>query len=306
MFKTITLLFSILLFMSCQPKGEDTSVNYSNTPQDSIFEAFWQDGKAEVSVYQLSQNRYNAIHQGKVVSIFVREDFLTDKQVKNETYESKSSAPILKNIVRTNFITGIYDYSLHTSVFTPINQSRFSTLKVTNTMQEWCGTTFLQMNYKNGMYFMEQRSYFEKEGDRRVQLEQAVVEDALMNQIRLDYKNLPIGAFNIISKLSYTALKHKALKTYKATASLSEYKGEIFEGKDLLEYRYAVAEQKREVTLVFESVSPYRIVGFTETYPSAFDEQVRTTTGVLLSSERLAYWGMNEPEDTEIRKKMGL
>ena len=162
------------------------------------------------------------------------------------------------------------------------------------------------MNHKNGVYFLEQRSYFEKEGDRRVELEQAVVEDALMNQIRLDYESLPIGEFKLISKLSYSAMKHIPLQTYHAIGELNKYNGTAFEGESLLEYRYTVAEQKREVTLVFESVSPFKIVGFTESYPSAFDKEVRTTIATLISNERLAYWGMNAPKDAEIRNKIGL
>tara|TARA_B110000503_G_scaffold143719_1_gene247602 strand:- start:1979 stop:2899 length:921 start_codon:yes stop_codon:yes gene_type:complete len=306
MFNYLALFFSFILIISCQPQKEKSEVNDSIVKTNTKFDSYWQDGKAEVSVYALFQNRYNAIHPGKVVSIFVQEDFLTDKQVKNESYESKSSTPILKNILRTNFTTGIYDYSLHTSVFTPINQGRFSTLKVTNTIQEWCGTTFLQMNHKNGVYFIEQRSYFEKEGDRRVELEQAVVEDALMNQIRLNYKSLPVGEFKFISKLSYMALKHQPLKVFSAIGVLNDYKETAFNGENLLEYRYTIAEQKREVTLVFESVSPFKIVGFTESYPSAFDEEVRTTIATLISYKRLAYWGMNAPKDAEIRKKIGL
>ena len=45
---------------------------------------YWTQGKAEVNVYELSQNRYKENHSGNVVSIFVTEDFLTEKQVKNE------------------------------------------------------------------------------------------------------------------------------------------------------------------------------------------------------------------------------
>jgi hypothetical protein len=300
------LFFSLVVFASCQPKVEKEETSSSDSKRISIFNAQWQDGKAEVSVFELSQNRYNAIHPGKLVNIFVLEDFLTDKQVKNETYESKSSTQVLKNIVRSNFTTGIYDYSIHTSVFTPLQQDRFSTLKVTNTMQEWCGTTFLQMNLKNGQYFLEQRSYFEKEGDRKVELQQAIVEDALQNQIRLDYKRLPAGEFKFIPKLSYTALKHKPLELYTAIGELQEYKDTLFEGENLMEYRYKIAEQEREVVLVFESDSPFKIVGFTESYPSAFDGEVRTTTARLISTERLAYWGMNAPKDAEIREKIGL
>ncbi len=301
----VFLFLSFIAFISCEPKIENfNSASVTNNANFDI--SHWQDGKAEVSVYQLNQNRYNAMHPGKLVNVFVLEDFLTDKQVKSESNQNEKSAPILKNIRSAKFTTGIYDYSLHTSVFTPLNQKEYSTLKVTNTMQEWCGTTFLQLNEKKGNYVLEQRSYFEKEGDKTVKLEKAVVEDALMNQIRLDYEKLPAGEFELISKLSYLALKHKPLKVYKAFGAISKYKASDFEGEELLEYRYSIKEQNREVTLIFEGVSPFKIVGFTESYPSAFDKKIRKTTAKLISNERLAYWGMNSPKDAEIRNKIGL
>ena len=301
------LFLSFLAFIACEQKNsvEDFDSVNANT-SNNFNKSHWQDGKAEVSVFQLTQNRYNALHPGNLVNVFVLEDFLTDKQVKNESNKTENSTPTLKNIRSSKFTTGIYDYSLHTSVYTPLNQKKYSTLKVTNTMQEWCGTTFLQLNEKKSNYVIEQRSYFEKEGDKKVKLEKAIVEDAFMNQIRLDYEKLPIGEFELISKLSYTALKHEELKIYKASGEIIKYEETDFEGKNLLEYRYSIKEQSREVSLVFEGVSPFMVVGFTESYPSAFDKKIRTTTAKLISCERLAYWGMNSPKDAEIRNKIGL
>ena len=59
---------------------------------------YWSQGKAEVNVYEVSQNRYQENHSGQLVSVFVTEDFLTDKQVKNERYINVNSTWILKNI----------------------------------------------------------------------------------------------------------------------------------------------------------------------------------------------------------------
>ena len=100
---------------------------------------YWSQGKAEVNVYNVSQNRYQENHSGQLVSVFVTEDFLTDKQVKNERYVNKNSTWILKNIQIKKFTTGVYDYSLFNSVFTPIDRTKFpKTLKVSASSQEWC------------------------------------------------------------------------------------------------------------------------------------------------------------------------
>lgn len=301
------LFISFIALVACEPKMKVDELNAANSSTKSDFnKSYWEDGKAEIAVYDLVQNRYNELHPGKLVSVFVLEDFITDKQVKNERYISKSSTQVLKNIRISKFTTGIYDYSLHSTVFTPINQKQFPTLKVVNTMQEWCGSTFLQLNYKNDKYEVQQRSYFEAEGDRQLTIPTAVIEDALMNQIRLDYKALPLGVFPIIPRLEYIALKHKDLLSVKAEGSVSVYSENDFSGEELLNYTYRVKSQNRVVELVFEKEAPNTIVGFKESYPSAFDGEIRTTTAKLISSERLAYWGMNSPKDAEIRNKIGL
>jgi hypothetical protein len=53
--------------------------------------SYWSEGKAEVNVYEVSQNRYQENHPGQLISIFVTEDFLTDKQVKNEYYTNRTN-----------------------------------------------------------------------------------------------------------------------------------------------------------------------------------------------------------------------
>jgi len=55
---------------------------------------YWYQGKAEISSYQLEQARYSDVHPGEAVLVFVTEDFLTDKQVKNDNYTNKNSALI--------------------------------------------------------------------------------------------------------------------------------------------------------------------------------------------------------------------
>ena len=114
---------------------------------DLALNSYWSQGKAEINVYEISQNRYQENHSGQLVSVFVTEDFLTYKQVKNEQYQNKNSTKILKNIQLKKFTTGVYDYSLFSSVFTPIDRSKYpKSLKVSASSQEWCGTIYTQFN----------------------------------------------------------------------------------------------------------------------------------------------------------------
>jgi hypothetical protein len=268
---------------------------------------YWTQGKAEVNVYELSQNRYRENHPGQVVSVFVTEDFLTDKQVKNERYTHPNSTWILKNIQLKKFTTGVYDYSLFTSVFTPINRSAFpNTLKVTASSQEWCGTIFTQLNLQKKGYRYQQNSYFEKEGDVLNEVPQVFLEDEIYTVLRMGPTFLPTGDFKMLPALNFMQLKHLPNSAFAATAVIEPYTENEFKGEELHQYRVRMLDLKRELRIVFENKAPYKIVGWLDSFPSAFDKKIRTTKAVLTQQKMLAYWGLNSLTNAALRKELGL
>nr|MBC8554458.1 hypothetical protein [Candidatus Brocadiales bacterium] len=119
-------------------------------PDESDFHSYWYNYGAEITRFELEQNRYGEIHSGHANLIYVTEPFLPDIHVKSD-YESsrKKSIPVLKLNLIKRFNTGIYDYSMMKSVFTPIpteGQQYSKTLKVSTTRQDWCGHVYLQYN----------------------------------------------------------------------------------------------------------------------------------------------------------------
>lgn len=270
---------------------------------------YWYQGQAEVSVYDLAQNRYQDVHPGQAVLIFVTEDFLTDKQVKNDNYKNPNSVPILKMNAIARFTTGIYDYSIMSSVFTPVRTAEQPfTLKVTNSVQDWCGQVFGQINYRNGQYEEMLNSYFENEGDQnnKVPATATMLEDELMNRIRMGWESLPVGEVALVPSLQFMRLRHKPYAAHKATASLADYKGDTYKGEGLKVYRIAYPDFDRTLEFVFQAKTPYLIEGWQDTYPSAFDGQKRTTTAIRQQTVLEAYWGQNKLSDTAKRKDLGL
>ena len=92
------------------------------------FGDYWYQGKAEITSYEMEQARYGEIRKGHAVLIFVTEDFSKSKQVKldNPQKDPEDAVKILKlNFVR-KFITGIYPYSIMTSVFTCFRQGHMA------------------------------------------------------------------------------------------------------------------------------------------------------------------------------------
>lgn len=302
--KKVALIISfVLLFFqySCSQttqKSQQKEVDISK---------YWTQGLAEINVYSLSQNRYKENHEGQLISIFVREDFLYEKQVKNERYTNQNTTPILKNIQLRKFPTGVYDYSMFTSTFTPIDREQFpKTLKVSSSSQEWCGNVYLQFNYKDNAYNTELRSYFENEGDSNVIIKEGILEDELFNLIRLDPNSLPQGDFEVIPSANYIQLRHVKLTSVAAKGTLNTYIGKDFSGTDLQEYTVSIPSLKRTLNIVFENQAPYKIVGWLDAYPSAFDKKVRTTKVTLKQQKMLDYWSKNLLNDVKLRKELGI
>ena len=267
---------------------------------------YWYQGKAELNNYDLEQIRYGEIHPGQVTMIFVSEPFLAGRQVKDDNGTDPTSTPALKTNQVRRFTTGIYDYSQMTSVFTPALTSEHPhTLKVTTSVQDWCGQTWLQMNYAGAdRWSTSLRSYFEKEGDVRESVPADFLEDELFNRIRMGYDHLPQGTFNVVPANGYLVMMHKPLAAAKATLALADYSGDRFAGENLKSYSVDFTGLDRRVEIVFDAAAPYVIRGWTETYPS----RGKTLTTVATLREQLLepYWGQNGVADSTKRAEIGL
>ncbi len=268
---------------------------------------YWYQGQGELNVYDLQQNRYQGIHPGQVLLIFVTEDFLADQQVKNDNYKQPNSTPILKLNAISRFTTGLYDYSLMTSVFTPVKNSGFGhTLKLTHTAQDWCGQAFSQINFREGQYRHQLRSYFENEADQENTIPAALLEDEILNRIRMNWQALPQGNLAVVPSMNFLRLRHKAFKAYPATLALADYSGTDFQGEKLKVYTVRYPELERQLDIVFHAEPPYLIEGWKDTYPSAFDNQVRSTIAKRTSTVLEEYWSQNANTPENQAKRNGL
>jgi hypothetical protein len=77
-------------------------------------------------------------------------------------------------------------------------------------------------------------------------------------------------------------------------------------GKNLMEYKMEYAQLKRSMSIIFENKAPYKIVGWFETFPSAFDGKLRTTSAILKAQKMLPYWSQNSLKDEHLRNELGL
>ena len=320
----LLLLSSILI--ACTPQQPDQSeqrVQEASLNSDSSMEnadpgpfantvqgldKYWYQGLGELNTYRLEQNRYQGVHPGQALLIFVSEDFLTDKQVKNDQYKNENSTKVLKTNAITRFTTGIYDYSIMSSVFTPVYTKDYPrTIKLSHTSQDWCGQTYAQVNLQdNGSYAQQLHSYFENEADRSTTKAADALEDELLNRIRMSYRDLPTGELQLIPSMSFLRLRHKPFEPIAANASLGDYEGTEFTGSNLKVYTIEYPSLQRTVQYVFSATAPYYIEGWVDAYPSAFDGVVRATKAFRQETVLEAYWQQNSNEQSYLKKRQDM
>ncbi|MBT7591542.1 MAG: septum formation inhibitor Maf [Candidatus Scalindua sp.] len=286
-----------------------TSVALS-LPEENDFHSYWYNHGAEITRFELEQGRYGEIHPGHAILIFVPEPFLPDIHVKAD-YESsrKKSIPVLKLNLIKRFNTGIYDYSMMRSVFTPIptEKQQFSkTLKVSTTRQDWCGQVYLQYNLEEDHYKVKQYSYFEKEGDKTVTIPSAYLEDEVWTRIRIAPETLPLGEIKMVPGSFFTTLRMIELGAENAFAELTNTQEGDRGG--VSQYTVTYPSLERTLSIRFNKNFPYDILSWSETSPSGSGEDaiVLTTKAKRTHSVMTDYWNKNSVKDLELREELGL
>lgn len=276
------------------------------TPEQ--FRDYWYNHGAEISRFSLQQMRYGEIHQGDAVLIFVTEEMNPALQVKADN-PGPANIPILKlNAVR-KFFTGIYPYSIMTSVFTPVEVVNYPLpLKVTASSQEWCGQVYAQMNLSNDGFRVRVHSYFEQENDQDFKLKNYVPEDGIWTRLRIAPHGLPRGEFYMIPGTVYARLGHRPLRPQKAVAALGPVSEKSLEGNPMVRYEIKFPQQQRTLRIFFEKEFPFRIQKWEESYPGPADPaaKVMTTRATRTHTIMDAYWQHHGNRDRALLKKLGL
>ena len=305
--KKLLFILTILVvaFQSCKETVETTSKISENLrpeieekqPKEELSQAFkdyWYAGEAEITSYKLEQARYGEIRDGKAVLVFVTEDFLPDVQVKADNYSDKNT-PVLKLNATKKFNTGIYPYSIMQSTFFPVANNQHA-VKVSASIQEWCGHVYTQLNNRNQFEIMS-HSYFQGEADQNFKLGKTWTENELWTKLRINPSTLPVGEISIIPSLEFIRLSHKDIKAYKAFANLTD-------GTYTLNY----PELNRSLKINYNTVFPFEILSWEETSTSGFGASAKTLTtkATKLETIKSTYWNKNNNVDESLRTTLKL
>jgi hypothetical protein len=264
------------------------------------FDTYWYQGMAELTRYELRQSRYGDQYPGDAVLVFVTEDFLPKPQVKQEHGDSPDAISVLKLNAYRRFYTGIYPYTLLTSSFTPVRPPGAATLKVSSSIQEWCGVVYSQINRRDDGLHTIVHSYFQDDADQKTLLPDAPLEDGIWAQIRIDPSAIAEGQRAIVPALDYIRLRHKALRAYPAeVVRTPNAETELVDPPvTALEVRYPALG--RSLIIYYEPRFPHVI--------RAWEERVGPdrTTAVRTHAIVDDYWNHNGPDDVNYREALGL
>lgn len=305
--KSLTLYILGILSI-CLTSCNAQDPNDVNLPENQqAFNDYWFNGQAEISKYNLEESRYGQVRKGYCVLIYVSENFLPTEQVKHEEDDGKKDVTILKMNGIRRFVTGIYDYSLMRSVFTPVETHRYPyTLKTTFSRQDWCGQEFSQLNHNGDGLQIHTYSYLQKEGDVYHTVKSTYIEDDIWTRLRINPQTVPLGKIKMLPSLEYLRMHGKEIKPYKAETQLNLLVEDNKSGKEYYIYTIKYPELNRVVQWKCSSSVPFQIVTFTENLSSSKPDQNLVTTMQLDTTLRSAYWDHKALQDSTLRKALKL
>jgi hypothetical protein len=282
------------------------------------FLKYWRSGLAEISSYAITAERYGELRRGQGVMVFVYEEIDADSRIKVETEKTPVAkrVPVLKLNNVLKFTTGVYDYSVMTSVFAGLSgpgvQRRLQPQKVSFTSQEWCGSVFHQLLPRAKGLVSEIHSYFEAEGDAVKTLPYPgtiaadgspffYYEDELPILIReLDGPILKDGEakrIQMVPSLWERRKRHVPLAFSEATLTKAGPESRTQGGKKIAAVKWTLELPGLMCTFHVEAAAPRKLLAW---------ENNHGEKGALIASIRNAYWEHNHNRDAYLREKLGL
>lgn len=292
----------------------------------AAFDAHWNDGRAELSAYRLTQPRYGEARQGHAVMVWVTEPFSRAKAVKLDAPQERpgDAMRVMKLNHLRHFKTGVYTYDLMTSVFSPVDFAPDAKhldrapRKVAFSSQEWCGTVFHQLVRQDGGWRSTWNSYFESEGDGQAVIAERpdlVLDDELWWRLRELTAPFAPGEYAYSPSLAAVRLSHaEAVEgTLQVSRRAKAEKLKVPAGSfDVVRWELAMrwgkdGTERQRRTVWVEAAWPRRIIAWEGEAPGfGGKNEPGVERGELTGSFRDAYWKHNRLQDESLRRKLGL
>lgn len=276
----------------------------------SDFWSHWGDGRAEMNSYRATIPRYDEPREGELVLIYVTEPHDRRRWIKDDGAEAPHRVEVMKLNLSLKFLTGIYPYSVMTSVFSPVDDwrsERFQPAKIGHSVQEWCGHYLHQVWPGSDAMRSLRVSYFASDGESLTRSEVpagTLYEDGLLIQLREldgpfaggeDWEGWIVPSlWNVRRGVASPAPVEAEIGRERISPS-SSVGAEDPDAPGLTRFTLRYGDYWREYDV--ESREPRRILG----WRTSLGDTVR-----LVETRRLPYWTENDPNGRRLRTELGL
>lgn len=276
------------------------------------FLKYWKSGLAELSSYAVTTQRYGEPRTAEAVLVFVHEEIDDKTRVKVESDRVPVSRriPVLKLNHAIKFNTGVYDYSVMTSVFAGLSgpgvNRPLEPRKISFSSQEWCGQVWHQVLPRPKGLVSTLHSYFEAEGDAETVLPYPKgpvhYEDEMPLLVReLDGEILKPGesrALHLLPSLWERRKRHVPLAFMSATlAKAGAPEARPTRQGKVVAVKWTLSWEGHAMAYWVEAAQPRKLL--------AWDDG-KGERGELIRSLRKTYWELNRNRDLPLRKELGL
>ncbi|MDB5104778.1 MAG: hypothetical protein JWP91_2467 [Fibrobacteres bacterium] len=298
------LLLALAIAASADPK--------TPVAPSPAFLKYWKSGLAELTSYNITAERYGEMRKAQGVMVFVYEEINADTRIKVESDKTPPAKriPVLKLNNVLKFTTGVYDYSLMTSVFAGLGgtgvQRPLQPQKISFTSQEWCGNVFHQLVPGPKGLVSQIHSYFEAEGDLATLLPYPkgglfFYEDEMPILVReLDGPLLQAGTpvkVNLVPGLWERRKRHVPIAFSEGVMTKVGPEKVKVAGSEKEAVKWTLETMGITTTYHVEAAQPHHLLAW---------ENSKGEKAEMIASLRDTYWEHNHNVDAPLRKKLGL
>lgn len=287
--RKLYFLSLLLCFTACSEPAKEQSAAESEGYEvikehfnpDWAMDKLWDDGLAEVALYDAERVVYGKKRSFEFTMITVKEDFNREYNVKTDDYSRNDLFPVMKVNEFCRIPTDNYPYHYLTSLFMHRGKP-WQLHKLTTSSQEWCGNTFKSVTDKGDNYSLYYNSYFDGEGEGNRELSKDLLfEDQLPYSLRaLQFRD---GlTFNADIAETQQTNKAKEPTIYQATIQVN------------ITTTGSVTDEEEKAWQVNVQLAPNKVNAywFSKTYPNKLI-RLQTWDGRKLELKKIsryAYW----------------
>ncbi len=298
--RTLRLAAVLLLAVTAFPACADSDSAPADSPDRRLIQRtdwprdpVWDDGRAEVCVYDVTGPKEGATRAYSATSIVVKEDMDLAQRVKSDKGPvAGRTASVLKMNLFFDIPTGVYSHHLMSSAFYARDGWRL--LKLVTSSQDGCGLTFAETLPRDNTLVRRGHSYWDGEADAvdsLVVTPDAVMMDAMplwlrgMNLFWRGSYKMPVIGSGLTNRLTPLKVEQATIE-FLGREALSVPAGNY---DDVLHVRVTAGKTQDEFW--FDARAPHPLVSMWRADGSRF---------VLAKYLRLDYWNYAKPGDERL------